>query len=140
MLLHKPLDNITHIPCSASNNRVIFSYTIYCILLVVKNFLCFTSLPSYPKNGYGYQLLQTFIVFMCKNSQKTFTVTKKSMKMWKLFTANDMQYTVLYRRYLGMDLECDGIQQTTFHAHSWPLEAHTLLHVLTNIANYNLSC
>ena len=30
------------------------------------------SLPSFPKNVCGYQLLQAFIVFTCKNSPKNF--------------------------------------------------------------------
>ena len=34
---------------------------------------------------HSYQLLQAFIVFMCKNLPKTFTVVKQSAKKHKVF-------------------------------------------------------
>ena len=68
--------------------------TVYCLSFSVKIFRCFMSLPSIPKNIRSQQLLQAFIVFMCKNSPKTFTVVKQFAKMQKFFTANNKQYTV----------------------------------------------
>ena len=69
---------------------------VYCLLFVLKNFCSSTSLPSFPKNVRGYQLLQAFIVFTCKICQKLLRLWNNSWITCKFFNANDKQYTLYY--------------------------------------------
>ena len=66
-------------------------YTIYCLSFVVKNFHCFSSLPSFHEKC---SLSQAYTSFH-SIGLKTFTVVKPSTKTLMFFTSNNKQYTVL---------------------------------------------
>ena len=62
--------------------------TVYCLLFTVKNFHCTFHVSTFNlflKKVCGYQLLQTFMVFKCKNLPKTFNGCEVICKIHESF-------------------------------------------------------
>ena len=77
-----------------------FWNTIYCVSFTVKNFCCFTSLPSFHKNVHGYSFYKLSKHSCAKTSQKTFTVVNQSVKNANVFIINNKQYMVLLYSFI----------------------------------------
>ena len=93
---------------------VIYALGLYCVMNYPTNipytciayhswgkvslFHIFTFIPQ--KNIHSYQLLQTFIVFMCKIPQKTFTVAKQSAKNMESFSSQIIS-NIWYKKVVG---------------------------------------
>ena len=77
-----------------------YKYTIYmyCLSFTGKSFAVSHIHLYSTKNVHSYQQLQTFIVFMFKNSPKTFTVAKQSVKNTKVF---QIIINIWYKKVVG---------------------------------------
>ena len=83
----------------------ILGYTIYCLLFAVKSFCCSTSFTFIPKKDCGYQLLQAFIVFMCKYAIKLSRLQSNPQKRFSLRMISNIQY-VISNNQLKVDIIC----------------------------------